>query len=61
MNWSFRCAVSMSRPARVADVVFMKKWLQGLRAWLGVSLRGCRSRSWSCSRKPCVRVWRVPR
>ena len=37
-NWSFRRAVSMSGPARVPDVVFLRKWLQGLRAWSGVSM-----------------------
>ena len=29
----------MSGPARVTGVVFLRKWLQGLRAWSGVSLR----------------------
>ena len=31
VNWFIRCSVSMSRPARVPEVVFLCKWLEGLR------------------------------
>ena len=39
VNWSIRCAASLNGSARVPEVVFLRKWLEGLRSWSGVSPR----------------------
>ena len=39
MNWSIRCAASLNGSARVPEVVFLRKWLEGLRSWSGASPR----------------------
>ena len=39
VNWSFRCATSLSGSSRLPDTVFLRKWLQALRSWSGASLQ----------------------
>ena len=39
VNWTIRCAASLNGPARVAEIVFLRKWLEGLRSWSGASPR----------------------
>ena len=39
VNWMIRCAASLNGPARVPEIVFLRKWLEGLRSWSGASPR----------------------